>query len=198
MSIFENFDSLNVQIQVIIKNTTAKVPAHVTFSECGIIVSSGGKKISLDPSREISCDLTFVSHAHTDHLYKKKAGKDNFKSKTLVSKATSLIAQARGYTLHDVTDEREGFQLIDTGHIVGSKGLLIGDEVYYTADISIRERAFMRPALIPSATNTLVIESTFGRPEYTFPKITEIIHKTNKIISEMYDLGIPVVLMGYP
>jgi putative mRNA 3-end processing factor len=198
MSIFENFDSLNVQIQVIIKNTTAKVPAHVTFSECGIIVSSGGKKISLDPSREISCDLTFVSHAHTDHLYKKKAGKDNFKGKTLVSKATSLIAQARGYTLHDVTDECEGFQLIDTGHIVGSKGLLIGDEVYYTADISIRERAFMRPALIPSAANTLVIESTFGRPEYMFPKITEIIHKTNKIISEMYDLGIPVVLMGYP
>ena len=32
---------------------------------------------------------------------------------------------------------------------MGSKGLLIGDEVYYTGDISIRERAFMKPALIP-------------------------------------------------
>lgn len=180
-----------------IKNTTAKVRADVMFSECGIIVSSGGKKISLDPRRQVHCDLTFVSHAHTDHLYK-KSRKDNFKSKTLLSKATSLIAQARGYTLNDVTDEYDGFQLIDAGHIVGSKSLLIGDEVYYTGDISIRERAFMKPALIPATTNTLIIESTFGRPEYTFPKLTETIHKTNRIISEMYDLGIPVVLMGYP
>lgn len=30
-----------------------------------------------------------------------------------------------------------------------------------------------------------------------FPAISEVIHKTNKIISEMYDLGIPVILMGY-
>ena len=195
---FENSDFLNVQIQVIVRDTTAKVPANVMFSECGIIVSSGGKKISLDPSRKISCDLTFVSHAHTDHLYKKKTGKDNSGGKTLVSKATSLIAQARGYKINDVADECDGFHLMDTGHIVGSKGLLIGDEVYYTGDISIRERAFMKPANIPAATNTLIIESTFGRPEYIFPKLTEIIHKTNRIISEMYDLGIPVLLMGYP
>jgi putative mRNA 3-end processing factor len=168
------------------------------FSECGIIVSIGGKKISLDPSRQISCDLTFVSHAHTDHLYKTKAGEDDSNALTLVSKATSLIAQARGYTINHVADECDGFHLLDTGHIVGSKGLMIGDEVYYTGDISIRERAFMKPAIIPTAMNTLIIESTFGRPGYIFPKLAEIIHETNKIISEMYDLGIPVLLMGYP
>jgi putative mRNA 3-end processing factor len=54
----------------------------------------------------------------------------------------------------------------------------------------------MKPAKVPHA-KTLIIESTFGRPEYIFPQISEIIHKTNKIISEMYDLGIPVILMGY-
>jgi putative mRNA 3-end processing factor len=54
----------------------------------------------------------------------------------------------------------------------------------------------MKPEKVPHA-KTLIIESTFGRPAYVFPQISEIIHKTNKIISEMYDLGIPVILMGY-
>ena len=76
------------------------------------------------------------------------------------------------------------FELIDAGHILGSRGLLIGNDLYYTGDISIRERAFMRPAHVPSA-DILIIESTFGRPEYIFPGVAEIIHKTNRIISEM-------------
>jgi putative mRNA 3-end processing factor len=172
------------------------VKPQVTFSGCGIVVNSNGKIISLDPKSHNNCDLTFVSHAHTDHLYKKTL-KDRSKSRTLISNATSLIAQARGYKMTNVTEEYEGFQLVDSGHILGSKGLLIGNELYYTGDISIRERAFMKPALIPS-THTLIIESTFGRAEYVFPELEEIIHKTNRIISEMYDLGVPVILMGYP
>jgi putative mRNA 3-end processing factor len=166
------------------------------FSECGIVVNINGKRISLDPRSHNNCDFTFVSHAHTDHLYKKTVT-NNFNTRTLISNATSLIAKARGYKMTNAIEEFEGFQLVDSGHILGSKGLLIGNELYYTGDISTRERAFMKPAFIPSA-YTLIIESTFGRAEYVFPQLEEIIHKTNKIISDMYDLGIPVILMGYP
>ena len=173
--------------------------AQISFSQCGILIDSSGKKISLDPHRESHCDMIFVSHAHTDHLYKKCSIKNNsLKSKTLASRETSIIAEARGYRLSDSQEEHDGFKLIDTGHILGSKGLLVNrDEIYYTGDISIKERAFMRPALIPQA-QTLIIESTFGRPEYVFPDLQEVIHNANKIISEMYDKGIPVLLMGYP
>ena len=166
------------------------------FSEYGIVVNINGKRISLDPRSHNNCDFTFVSHAHTDHLYKKTVT-NNFNTRTLISNATSLIAKARGYKMTNAIEEFEGFQLVDSGHILGSKGLLIGNELYYTGDISTRERAFMKPAFIPSA-YTLIIESTFGRAEYVFPQLEEIIHKTNKIISDMYDLGIPVILMGYP
>ena len=166
------------------------------FSEVGIIVNSNGKRISLDPKSHNNCDFTFVSHAHTDHLYK-KALKNNSNTRTLISNATSLIAKSRGYKMTNAIEEFEGFQLVDSGHILGSKGLLIGNELYYTGDISTRERAFMKPAFIPSA-HTLIIESTFGRAEYVFPQLEEIIHKTNKVISDMYDLGVPVILMGYP
>jgi putative mRNA 3-end processing factor len=172
------------------------VKPQITFSERGIVVNRNGKTISLDPKIHDNCDLTFVSHAHTDHLYKNTL-KDGSRNTTLISNATSLIAKARGYRITNVTEEYEGFRLVDSGHILGSKGLLIGSDLYYTGDISIRERAFMKPAFIPSA-DILIIESTFGRAEYIFPELEQIIRKTNRIISDMYDLGVPVILLGYP
>jgi putative mRNA 3-end processing factor len=171
----------------------------VTFSECGITVYSNGRKILLDPNRGIDCDLVFVSHAHTDHLARVSSKKihSSRKTKTLTSRETSMIAHARGFRIDDVTQEYDGFQLVNTGHILGSKGLLIGDDLYYTGDISVRERAFMKPAFIPKV-DTLIIESTFGRPEYVFPDLREVIDRTNWIISEMYNRGVPVILLGYP
>ncbi|HKU49858.1 MAG TPA: MBL fold metallo-hydrolase [Nitrososphaera sp.] len=167
---------------------------HIAKSQSGISVQYGNTSILLDPSRPGECDFTFVSHAHVDHLHRrgKKA-----KSKILSSSQTARIAKARGYDMADIVEEHDGFDLVDTGHILGSRGLLVGgDDVFYTGDISIRERAFMKPAKLPHA-KTLIIESTFGRPEYVFPALSEVTHRTNKIISEMYNLGIPVILMGY-
>ncbi|HEY5631322.1 MAG TPA: hypothetical protein VIR31_04280, partial [Nitrososphaeraceae archaeon] len=179
---------MNIQIQLIFRKNENELTAIVRSSKFGIMVEIDGKTVSLDPKRfNHHSDFTFISHAHTDHLCKKNPTTEN-NCKILVSKATSLIAQARGYRLNDVTEVCDGFQLINTGHILGSRGLLIGNELYYTGDISIRERSFMKPADIPSA-HTLIIESTFGRPEYVFPNLLEIIHKTNGIISEMYNLG---------
>jgi putative mRNA 3-end processing factor len=125
-----------------------------------------------------------------------RRGRKKTRTQLLTSRETALIARARGYEIADAADEQDGFELVDTGHILGSRGLLVGDDVYYTGDISVRERAFLKPARVPHA-KTLVIESTFGRPEYVFPPLSEVMHRTNKIISEMFDLGIPVILMGY-
>jgi putative mRNA 3-end processing factor len=170
--------------------------AKVGLGQSGIMVQHSDTAIALDPSRPTDCHFTFVSHAHVDHLHKRAIEKRN-KTQVLASKETALIAEARGYKIGDPAEHYDGFRLVDTGHILGSRGLLIGEEdIYYTGDISMRERAFMKPAKVPHA-KTLIIESTFGRPEYVFPQISEITHKTNKIISEMYDLGIPVILMGY-
>ena len=169
--------------------------AKVSLGQSGIMVHHKDNAIALDPSRPADCHFTFVSHAHVDHLHKRSMIKKN-QSQVLASKETALIAEARGYKIGNPAEHYDGFRLVDTGHILGSRGLLIGEEIYYTGDISMRERAFMKPAKVPHA-KTLIIESTFGRPEYVFPPISEITHKTNKIISEMYNLGIPVILMGY-
>ncbi|WP_415281660.1 exonuclease [Candidatus Nitrososphaera sp. FF02] len=167
------------------------MPSTVFHEKSGITVRHGDTTIALDPSRPADSHFTFVSHAHVDHLHRK--GKS--KSKLLVSKETSLLASARGYSIEGA-EEHDGFALVDTGHILGSRGLLIGDDVYYTGDLSIRERAFMKPAKMPRA-RTLIIESTFGLPGYRFPAVDEVTHRVNKVVSELYDMGIPVILMGY-
>jgi len=168
---------------------------NVRLGSTGIVVQYDDTMIALDPCRSIDSHFTFVSHAHIDHLHKNDTKKKN-KTQLLASRQTTVIAQARGYYFSDPAEQHVGFQLVDTGHILGSRGLLIGDDIYYTGDISMRERAFMKPARVPSA-KTLIIESTFGRPDYAFPPLSNITQETNKIISEMYDLGIPVILMGY-
>lgn len=169
--------------------------AKVTLGQSGIIIQHKDNVIALDPSHPANCHFTFVSHAHIDHLHKRGTEKKT-KSTVLASKETVLIAQARGYKMGKSAEKYDGFTLVDAGHILGSRGLLIGEDIYYTGDMSMRERAFMKPAKVPHA-KTLIIESTFGRPQYVFPPISEVTHDTNKIISEMYDLGVPVILMGY-
>ena len=164
----------------------------VCVDNYGITVDNKGKKLYLDPNRQPNSDLIFISHAHTDHLYKcvKEDG-----NKIITSKITQKIAMHRGYKYGE-TFEEHGFELLNSGHILGSNGLLIEDQMYYTGDISIRKRAFMDAAVVPKA-KILIIESTFGHPDYVFPNFESTIHKANLIISEMYHRGIPVILLGY-
>jgi putative mRNA 3-end processing factor len=92
-------------------------------------------------------------------------------------------------------DFLDGFSLIDSGHILGAKGLLF-DDIFYTGDICTRKRGFLQGAKIPKC-KTLITECTFGLPEFIFPTIDEIQKQVNELISELYGKGIPVILMGY-
>jgi putative mRNA 3-end processing factor len=162
-----------------------------------ILLKSDKIKIYLDPSHILDEEFIFISHAHTDHLLNKKnLKKFNLKNKIISSHETSAIANLRGYSIMDYLGSYEDFQLIDNGHILGSKGLLVNNKIFYTSDLSTRKRAFLKKPEIPKV-ETLIIESTFGKPEYQFPPLDQIIHQVNSLISEMYTRGIPVILMGY-
>ncbi len=168
-------------------------------SECGLAVYENGQKILLDPRRESKSDVMFISHAHSDHLLTPRRKKIAYPREVLVSKATTRLAQARGIDirLDNCIDYSDGYDLIDTGHILGSRGLLIPDQIYYTGDISTRQRGSLGGARVPRV-DILIVESTFGLPRYVFPPVDEIVHTTNKIIGEMFDRGTSVILMGYP
>ena len=170
--------------------------SRVRSMDHGLLLENNETRILLDPSKVETNDFVFISHAHSDHVYRKPKNKS--KITTITSVETEAIANARGYEITNAIYEEKDLELIDSGHILGSKGLLAFNEIFYTGDISIRKRAFLKmPKKIPQV-DTLIIESTFGRHDYIFPDHREIIHQANKIIADAYDKGHPVILMGYP
>ncbi len=156
----------------------------------GIVYQQNGTKLHLDPKRGTGKGLSFVSHAHTDHLHNQNGGL------VLTSRQTSEIARLRGYSISNYKEEFENYAMIDSGHILGAKGLLFDEGVFYTGDITLRDRGFMKGAHVPKC-KTLITECTFGMPEYVFPKLDETVKKVNGIISNMYAKGKPVILLGY-
>ena len=156
----------------------------------GIVSFQNDNWIHLDPKRGVANGVSFVSHAHTDHLHNQNGGQ------LLTTRQTSEIAKLRGYYLENFIEKIENFHMVDSGHILGSRGLLFGDDIFYTGDICTRDRAFLKGAKVPKC-KTLVTECTFGLPEFAFPKIDETVNKVNSIISEAYSKGKPVILFGY-
>ena len=159
------------------------------MSKNGIVYQKNTTRVYLDPKNVISDGINFVSHAHSDHLPSKNGGQ------ILSSMETNEIANIRGFKMENFVDEMDNFSLIDSGHILGSKGLLF-DDVYYTGDICTRDRAFLKASVVPKC-KTLITECTFGLPEFIFPKIDEVKSQVNEIISELYSKGIPIILLGY-
>lgn len=166
-------------------------PARVT-SNNGIQVDYGGKRFLLDPKGPMPADYTFVSHAHLDHMHSPSKGE-----KVIASEATADLARARGYELGEPIESLEDVELLDSGHILGSRAIRIADEVLYTGDASGRERAFLGKCKTRNA-RILVMETTYGAPQYTFPQTARLVKEVNALVGEAFDKGRPVVLMGYP
>lgn len=155
----------------------------------GILCEVNENRVYLDPKNSDKSGINFVSHAHSDHLPTKNGGT------ILASIETNEIASLRGFKMENHVDSLENFSLVDSGHILGAKGLLF-DDIFYTGDICTRDRGFLHGAKIPKC-KTLITECTFGLPEFVFPKMEEIQRQVNELISELYGKGIPVILMGY-
>ena len=152
----------------------------------------GKTRYVLDPHSHVRADYTFVSHAHLDHMHNPS------RNERIISSAlTAELAQARGYDLGATTEEAEGVELLDSGHILGARAMRIQDEVYYTGDASGRPRAFLGKCKTRQA-RILVMETTYGCPEYVFPSTAKLVKEVNGLIASAYDRGVPVVLMGYP
>ncbi len=155
----------------------------------GITLSANGMTINLDPRHAMPDSVNFVSHAHTDHLPNRKNGL------ILTTRETRELAMLRGNDLINHVESLDEFKLYDSGHILGSRGLLL-DDVFYTGDICTRGRGFLGGANIPKC-KVLITECTFGREEFIFPQTAEIVKRVNEIISEMFHNGKPVLLLGY-
>ncbi|MEM2872916.1 MAG: MBL fold metallo-hydrolase RNA specificity domain-containing protein [Nitrososphaerales archaeon] len=172
---------------------TLRIGVKVSISnDNGILIKYRNMRIALDPCKAIDTDLVFVSHAHIDHAHPQKDD-----TRVLASKETTLLAKERGIDIGRTKQELEGFELIDSGHILGSRSLLIDGKILYTGDLAARPRAFLNKGKSMKC-DTLIIESTYGKNSFHFPPLAKLLDEVNRLISDLFSRGIPVVLMGYP
>lgn len=175
----------------------------IRMTKNGIRCRLGSRTVLLDPKAADPTAVNFVSHAHIDHLPAgggaggasggTLSGAERFLM--LASRQTRQIASVRGFEMANHTERADGFELVDSGHILGSRGLLF-DDIFYTGDICTRDRGFLRGAQVPKC-KILITECTFGLPEFAFPSTKDVVERANRIISDLYGRGVPVILMGY-
>jgi putative mRNA 3-end processing factor len=165
--------------------------AKIHLTPRGIIVEESGRKIALDPRGPVKADYVFISHAHSDHVPSSVQG-----SKVITSTETARLVREKGLKLEGFVEEAPGLQLVDTGHILGARGIMIEGRVFYTGDWAGRPRGFL-PKGRQVSCDELIVECTYGRPEYTFPAMAEILASANKTIASAFSQNRPVALMGY-
>ena len=151
----------------------------------------------LDPP--VPRGFAFVSHAHSDHIGKHR--------ETVLSAGTSRLMRARQGAagvehVLEFGQTREmrgaGFTLLPAGHVHGSAQLhLQADEgsLLYTGDFKLRaglssERIEWRQA------DTLIMETTFGKPEFVFPPTETVLSEVVKFCREALEDGEVPVLLG--
>lgn len=141
-------------------------------------------------ARSATGEYNVVSHAHADHLLR------NTDASVVCSAETAALAEARVGTQVAHTESTDGITLLPAGHIVGSRAALIEDEgrrYLYTGDLSTRDR-FGLTGFEPVDADELVIETTYGHPDYRFPDQRDL---EAEIVDWIADTGDPLFLFGY-
>jgi Cft2 family RNA processing exonuclease len=158
------------------------------------------KDLCIDPHKVPKCKKAFISHAHADHV--KLSKKTQFFA---TSPTIDLVRERFGeadFVKLDFNKKSkfEGFdiELKENGHILGSAEALIeadGKDFVFTSDFRLQDSLLFKGAPILPC-ETLVLETTFGSPEYVFPK-------QNEVVSGMIDWTVKnaknglVLLSGY-
>ena len=168
-------------------------PPAIIRDRFGLYVPSAA--LHLDARR--APELSFVSHAHSDHcssaprivctretaeLHRRRRG-----VKEVVTLGFGQQLALRNATL----------ELAPAGHTLGSAMAIVRSDngvLAYTGDYKLRPGPFSAGVTVPRC-DTLVMECTFGEPRYRFPPETEVLERLFSFIDAVLAAGdIPVVL----
>lgn len=149
-------------------------------------------------------ELVFVSHAHSDHTADHR--------EVILSEPTARLMSARmgGKRIEHVLhyNEPQVFQrggnefritLVPAGHIFGSAMSLIeceGESLLYTGDFKLRRGLSAEPCQ-PVHADALIMETTYGRPQYRFPPTEDVVRGVARFCKEALDNEETAVLYGY-
>lgn len=159
----------------------------------GICIEAPGiQAISADAANPDS-ELSIVSHAHGDHLF----NEDKALQKIISSELTAELAAVRNDLNKVSVLKHDDVELYESGHIAGARASLIETQagsILYTGDVATRDRYYLN-GFEPVSANILIIESTYGKPQYEFPPVEEVEKQVLDWLSDNYDQ--PALLFGY-
>ena len=145
---------------------------------------------------------SFVSHAHSDHIAAH--------GEVLLSAGTSRLMRARlpaqrvehilEFGRTEQLDAETTVTLHPAGHIHGSAQCLLEHarlgSLLYTGDFKLRPGRSAEPCATPRA-DTLIMETTFGRPQYVFPPTERVLADIAAFCHAALADGDTPVLFGY-
>lgn len=148
---------------------TPTMPGH-DVELCGAGMRIRNTPLFLDALR--ATELSFISHAHSDHIARHKQAIGTAATLQLVAhrlgqlKGPLPVPYRQPFTLGSLT-----LELLPAGHVLGSAQLRVtrGDRrITYTGDFNPVPGLTAEAAEVAHC-DLLVIESTFGHPRYRFP-----------------------------
>ena len=148
----------------------------------GVIVEYGGDGIALDPSPKTVDYPVFITHAHSDHS-------SSIRNHDLVKYATEpthrLLETLRRRSVKNWKPVSIGQKVkvgdievkpLNAGHVLGSVQYEVSTPeatLLYTGDFAMGN-SYTMEAATTAACDLLVIETTFGAPQFRFPKRNEV------------------------
>lgn len=173
----------------------------------GVLVENDGMRLLLDPLKSNSTvNSLFVSHAHKDHT---NGLLDGNKIKYSTPQTISLFEAITGKKVKNAISCTYGqtldlhkikLKIENSGHVFGSGALILEDEdvtFFYTGDFNFTD-TLTQKAISPIECDIMVLETTYGRPNFSFPPREEvyydIVEWTARTITEN---NLPIFLV-YP
>lgn len=158
-----------------------------------------GSALWFDARRQ--SEVSFVSHAHTDHIARH--------ARAIGTAETLALMQHRVGTVEHLVPLKYGerydfeghtLELFPAGHVLGAAQVRVtrpdGHRIVYTGDFSPGLFLTAKRAEVP-ACDTLVVESTFGHPKYRFPPREQTYDEVAAWCREKLARGVRPLLLAY-
>ncbi len=133
--------------------------------------------------------LELISHGHFDHLPTKFSDK-LFICSAITKKMLELRRNKEDIPLH----KDKKIKMLDSGHTLGSKMFLINNKILFTGDFNTEGRYCGKAE--PVKCSTLIIESTFAKPNYIFPKSQFVIKDFKDYLEDNENVTIDAYSFG--
>ena len=168
----------------------------------GVKIKEGNSELFVD-AYGIKNKPAIITHAHSDHA-KPSLSNSYFMTKETKSLISSGAKKAKDFKIKEVSLGKK-FRINDfevslhsSGHILGSAQVKIhnSSSAVITSDLKMQKSILFEPAEQLKA-DTLLIETTFGLPEYNFPSRQVVYEDMMGWLHESASKNHFVVLGGY-